>query len=62
VDVFVIIIVIALIATSLAMTIGISAMGSGGHVDEEFSTKLMWIRVGLQGLTVALLLLALYLR
>lgn len=61
-DILLIIIVVALVATSIAMTIGISAMGSGGGVDREFSTTLMWIRVGLQGLTVGLLLLALYLR
>lgn len=61
-DILFIIIIAALIATSLAMTIGISAMGSGGGVDKEFSTTLMWVRVGLQGLTVGLLLLALFLR
>lgn len=61
-DVFLILIIVALILTIIAMTIGVSAMSGGGEVDNEFSNLLMWVRVGLQALTVALLILALYLR
>lgn len=61
-DIFVIVIVVALLATGVAMFIGVTAMSSGGEVDRQVSTTLMWIRVGLQCLTIALLLAALFLR
>ena len=61
-DTFVIVIVLALAATCGAMSIGITSMSSGGSIDREVSTKLMWVRVSLQALTVLLLVLALVLR
>jgi hypothetical protein len=33
-------------------------MAAGGTTDEEFSTPLMWARVGAQGLTILLLVIA----
>jgi hypothetical protein len=55
----VIVIVVALIATIVALLMGIFVMGAGGEVDRQASTWLMWARVGLQGFAVLLLLLAL---
>jgi hypothetical protein len=50
-----------LLATFVTMMLGIFSMGAGGSLDRRVSTPLMWGRVILQGLAVALLLLALYL-
>lgn len=61
-DPWVIIVVVALIATVVAMAMGLLAMGSGGVVDRDFSTPLMWVRIGLQAFTVLLLFAALLLR
>jgi hypothetical protein len=41
---------------------GLLSMSSGGVVDQDFSTPLMWVRVGLQAFTVLLLFAALLLR
>ena len=56
-----IVIIVALLATIISLVTGIGSMGKGGKFDEEHSTQLMFARVGLQGLTFLLLLLALYL-
>lgn len=61
-DPLVVIVILALIATAVAMAMGLLAMSSGGVVDREFSTPLMWVRVGLQAFTVLLLFVALLLR
>ena len=61
-DAIVIIIVIALLATILALALGLMTMSGGGAAHKEFSTKLMWSRVGLQALVIVLLFLALFLR
>jgi hypothetical protein len=62
VDFLSIIIVLALIATAGALFMGLKSMGKGGDYDQEHSEQFMWARVGLQGLAVALLILALVLR
>jgi hypothetical protein len=62
VDPFVILISIALLATVGALLIGIVVMSGGGNTDSFASTPLMWARVGLQALTVLLLIVALLMR
>jgi len=61
-DPLLIVIVLALIATVVAMLLGILVMSGGGATDRWLSIPLMWVRVGLQGLTVLLLVLATLLR
>jgi hypothetical protein len=62
VDPFVVLISIALLATVGALLIGILIMSGGGNTDAYASTPLMWARVGLQALTVLLLVIALLVR
>ncbi|HWJ04353.1 MAG TPA: HIG1 domain-containing protein [Steroidobacteraceae bacterium] len=52
----------ALAATVLALFTGLLSMSGGEAVDNQFSEPLMWARVGLQGLTIVLLLVAVLLR
>ena len=54
-----VLIFLALIATVVVMFMGLMVMSSRGSVDRQFSTKFMWARVILQGLTVLLLIIAL---
>jgi len=61
-DPLTILIVLALLAASTAMLLGILVMSGGGATDSWLSNRLMWVRVGLQGLTVLLLVLATFLR
>jgi len=56
-----VVIVVALVATIVTLVIGIGSMAKGGQYDEKHSTQLMLLRVGLQALTLILILLALYL-
>ncbi len=53
------------IMTALLMTIGLIAVGiwsmaQGGEFDQKHSTQLMFARVGMQGVTFLLLLLAIF--
>jgi Hypoxia induced protein conserved region len=61
-DPWAIVVVLALIATAGALFLGLLAMSGGDATDRDFSTPLMWTRVGLQAFTVVLLLVALFLR
>lgn len=61
-DPLLIVIVLALLGTLAAMGLGLLAMSGGGATDRKFSTSLMWTRVIFQGITLLLLLLAVYLR
>ncbi len=61
-DLMVIIIVLALLATILALALGLMTMSGGGPGHKEFSTRLMWARILLQALVIGLLFLALLLR
>lgn len=56
------VILLALVATILAMTLGLLSMAAGGNIDRKASTPLMWIRIGAQSVAVLLLLLALYIQ
>ncbi len=61
-DVLTILIVMALVATIITLFLGLFAMGGSGSLDKEVGEPLMWARVGLQGLAVILLLIAIWLR
>ena len=55
------VIVFALVLTIATLLTGLGSMGHGGEFDEKHGTQLMFTRVGLQGFTLLLLLVALYL-
>jgi len=57
-DAMLIVIVLALAATGVTLLLGLIAMAGGGSTDQVVSTPLMWLRVGLQGFTLLLLLIA----
>jgi hypothetical protein len=61
-DLLTVVIIFALLATMVALLLGLTSLGKGGSFDRDFGTGFMWARVGLQGLAVALLVLALVLR
>jgi hypothetical protein len=54
--------VVALFATVVALSLGLIAMSGGGAAHRAFGTRLMWARVVLQALVVALLFIALLIR
>lgn len=56
-----VVIVAALLVTIGLMGTGIWSMAHGGDFDQKHSTQLMMARVGMQGLTILLLLLAVFL-
>jgi hypothetical protein len=62
VDLLAVLVTLALIATCIALGIGLLNMGRERQIEDSSSTMLMWARVGLQGLAITLLLLALLLR
>ena len=53
-----VIIMLALFATVISLGWGIGTMAHGGDYDKKHSVQIMGIRVGLQGLTIVLLLVA----
>ena len=53
-----IVILLALLATVIALGSGIWSMAHGGKYDAEHSEQFMYARIGLQGLTLVLLLIA----
>lgn len=61
-DILLIVIILALLATGMAMALGLLAMSGGGSADKQFGTPLMWTRVGFQALTLLLLIVAVLLR
>jgi hypothetical protein len=54
-----VIVIVALLATVGALATGIASMAHGEEFDRRHSAQLMFTRVGLQGLTLVLLILAL---
>ncbi|MBI4005267.1 MAG: twin transmembrane helix small protein [Gammaproteobacteria bacterium] len=56
-----IVILTALLMTAIILITGIGSMARGGEFDEKHGTQLMFARVGMQGVTLLLLLIALYL-
>jgi hypothetical protein len=61
-DPLLVIIILALAATSVTLLIGLMSMSGGGAADKVLSTPLMWARVGLQALTLILLIVAVLLK
>ena len=61
-DPFTVVVVLALVATLVTMLMGIFTMGAGGDTDNYAGERLMWLRVGLQALTVLLMVIALWIR
>lgn len=55
------VIVVALLMTVAVIGTGIWSMAHGGEFDQKHSSQLMFARVGMQGITVLLLLLAVFL-
>ncbi|HEX9583896.1 MAG TPA: twin transmembrane helix small protein [Gammaproteobacteria bacterium] len=55
------VILAGMLATVIALAAGVVSMMRGGKFDREHSGQLMMTRVGAQGLTLALLILALIL-
>lgn len=53
-----VLVIAALIATVVVLTLGLRSMAKGGTYDQEHAEKFMWERVALQGLVVVLLLAA----
>jgi hypothetical protein len=61
-DLFVIVVVAAMLMTVATMFLGVLAMSGGGSTDRAVSTPLMWTRVGFQALTLLLMIVAIRLR
>ena len=55
------IIVLALLLTIAVLVTGIGSMMHGEEFDKKHGTQLMFARVGMQGITLVLLFIALYL-
>jgi len=51
-------IIAALIATLVVLTLGLRSMAKGGSYDAEHAEKFMWERIALQSLVVVLLIAA----
>lgn len=54
------VIVLAMLATAGALLWGIGSMAHGGDFDQHHSHHLMFMRVGPRGITLLLLLIALF--
>jgi len=50
----------ALLATLVVLVLGLRSMSKGGDYDREHAEKFMWERIGLQGLAILLLVVAIY--
>jgi len=57
-DLLTVLIILALLATALSLLLGLITLSRGGKFEQFFGTRLMWARVGMQGLAVVLLVLA----
>ena len=60
-NILTVVIIVALLMTIGLVSTGVWSMAHGGEFDRKHSTQLMFARVGMQGLTVLLLLFAVYL-
>jgi hypothetical protein len=61
-DLFVVVIIAAMLFTVATVFLGVLTMSGGGSTDKALSTPLMWTRVGFQALTLLLLFAAIRLR
>ena len=60
-DLLTIVIMISLVLTIAVLVIGIGSMAHGGEFDEKHSEQFMYARVGMQAVTLILLMFAVYL-
>ncbi|MEK6551609.1 MAG: twin transmembrane helix small protein [Pseudomonadota bacterium] len=56
-----VLVIVGLFATAIALVFGIASMAHGGEFDRRHSHQFMYARVGLQGITLVLVLIALWL-
>ena len=56
-----VVIIIALLLTIVVLVTGLWSMAHGGEFDRRHSTQLMFARIGMQAITLALLFVAMYL-
>jgi len=56
-----IVIIVAMLLTVVALVLGIGSMARGGEYDEKHENQFMFARVGMQAVTLILLLFAIYL-
>jgi hypothetical protein len=61
-DLFMIVIIAAMLLTVATVFLGLLTMSAGGSTNDTLSTPLMWARVGFQALTILLLFIAIRLR
>ena len=61
-DLFVVVIIAAMLFTVATMFLGVLTMSVGGSTDKNLSTPLMWARVGYQAFTILMLFAAIRLR
>lgn len=61
-DLFVVVIIAAMLLTVAAVLLGVFTMSVGGPTNKALATPLMWARVGFQALTILLLFAAIRLR
>ena len=54
-----VLVMIAMVLTVVTMTTGIASMAHGGEFDRRHSLQLMFARVGIQGVALLLLVIAL---
>ncbi len=56
-----VLVIIGLLATAVVLVSGVASMAHGGDFDQRHSHQLMLARVGIQGITLLLVLIALLL-
>jgi hypothetical protein len=61
-DLFVVVIIAAMLLTVATVFLGVLTMSGGGSTNETLGRPLMWARVGFQALTILLLFIAMRLR
>jgi Hypoxia induced protein conserved region len=61
-DLLVVVIILAMVATVVTTVLGLISMSGGGATDRDFSTPLMWTRIAFQALTLLLLGIAILVR
>ena len=60
-NILTVLIVVALLLTIVVLGTGIWSMAHGGEFDEKHSGQLMFARIGMQGITLLLLVTAIFL-
>jgi hypothetical protein len=58
-DIFVVLVVLALVATAVSLVLGMQSMARGGEYDRQHSGRYMTLRIAAQGIAFVLLLVAL---